>query len=164
MSGVCSSRNTEGKRIRVKGFIICIGNRFVREDAVGLEVLAILQEMQPISSEIEIIEGGLAGLNLLPLLERGGRVVLVDAVSGFTQPGHIVLLDHHEILHSFDRNHFDHGAGLAYLLAVLPKVCDGEMPEEIVLVGLEGECNQQTINRAAQLSMCIAAHGLKAVR
>ena len=36
--------------------------------------------------------------------------------------------------------HFDHGAGLAYLLTVLPKVCDGELPEEIVLVGLEGEC------------------------
>ena len=160
-----SPLNTEGKgKEAVKSFIICIGNRFVGEDAVGLDVLAILQEMQPISAEIEIIEGGLAGLNLLPLFERGGRVVLVDAVSRFTQPDHIVLLDNHEILNTFDQYHFDHEAGLAYLLAVLPKVCDGEMPEEIVLVGLEGECTTQTINKAAHLSMYIAAHGLKAVR
>ena len=134
------------------------------EDAVGLNVLAILQEMQPISAEIEIIEGGLAGLNLLPLLEQGGRVVFVDAVCGFTEPGHIVLLDNNEILNAFDQYHFDHEAGLAYLLAVLPKVCDGELPEEIVLVGLEGECTTPTIKRAAYLSMHIAAHGLKAVR
>ncbi len=48
-----------------------------------------------------------------------------------------------EIISTFDEFHFDHGAGLAYLLAVLPKVCDGELPEEIVLVGLEGECTDR---------------------
>lgn len=148
----------------MKGFIICIGNRFVREDAAGLAVLARLEEMQPLPAEIELIEGGLAGLNLLPLLERGGRVVFVDAVSGFTQPGEMVLLDSQEIMSTLDEFHLDHGAGLAYLLAVLPKVCDGDLPEEIVLVGLEGECTTQMIERAARLSVTIAAHGLKEIR
>lgn len=145
----------------MKGSIICIGNRFVAEDAAGLAVFDRLQEMQPLPAEIEVTEGGLAGLNLLPLLEQGGRVVFVDAVKGFTNPGELVLLEHPEILDTLGTGHFDHGAGLAYVLSVLPKVCEGDLPEEIVLVGLEGEWTTQMIERAAELSIAIAAHGLK---
>lgn len=147
----------------MKGVIICIGNRFVAEDAAGLAVLACLEAMRPLPATIELVEGGLAGLNLLPLLEQGGRVVFVDAVSGFALPGEIVLFNHKEIISSLGEFHFDHGAGLAYLLTVLPKVCDGDLPEEIVLVGLEGKCTTETIERAAKLSLTIAAHGLKDV-
>ena len=124
-------------------------------------MLAVLQKMQPLPAQVELIEGGLAGLNLLPFLEQGGRVVFVDAVSGFAEPGEIVLLDRQEIISTQETFHFDHEAGLPYLLTVLPRVCDGVLPEEIVLVGLEGECTAKTIARAARLSVIIAIHGLK---
>lgn len=147
----------------MKGCIICIGNRFVQEDVAGLAVLAELEKMQPLPPQIDLIEGGLAGLNLLPLLEQGGRVVFVDSVKGFTQPGEIILLDCWKEMPRHDAGHFDHGAGLAYLLAVLPRVCDGEPPQEITLVGLEGQCTEKTIKHAARLSLNIATHGLKDV-
>ena len=148
----------------MKGFIICIGNRFVPEDAAGPAVFDKLQEILPLPPGIEIIDGGMAGLNLLPLLEQGGRVVFVDAVKGFSGPGTIVLLDQKEIVRNLDACHFDHSAGLAYVLTVLPRVCDGDMPEEIVLVGLEGECTPPVIERAAGLSIAIADLGLKDLR
>ncbi|KJR99224.1 MAG: hypothetical protein VR65_17670 [Desulfobulbaceae bacterium BRH_c16a] len=148
----------------MKGCIICIGNRFVAEDAAGLLVFDCLQAMQPLPHGIELIEGGLIGLNLLPLLEQGGRVVFVDAVKGFAEAGEVVLLDRQEILDTESQPHFDHGAGLPYVLAVLPQVCDGILPEEIVLLGLEGECTKQTIERAAAMSIAVAAHGLKGLR
>lgn len=147
----------------MKGVIICVGNRFVAEDAAGPAVLAFLETLRPLPNTIELVEGGLAGLNLLPLLEQGGRVVFVDAVSGFAQPDEIVLFNHQEIISTLTESHFDHGVGLAYLLSVLPKVCEGDLPEEVVLVGLEGECTKETIERAAKLSLIIAAHGLKDV-
>lgn len=147
----------------MKGRIICIGNRYVQEDAAGLAVFAELEQMQPLPPPIELIEGGLAGLNLLPLLEQGGRVVFVDSVKGFTQSGEIILLDCRDGLPTDDADHFDHGAGLAYLLAVLPRVCDGELPREIVLVGLEGQCSGKTIERAARLTLDIATHGLEGI-
>jgi hydrogenase maturation protease len=145
----------------VKGSIICIGNRFVPEDTAGPAVFDRLQEMRPLPAGIEIIDGGMAGLNLLPLLERGGRVVFIDAVHGFSGPGEIVLLEHREILSTLGDGRFDHNAGLASVLTVLPLVHDGDMPEEIVLVGLEGECTALMIERAADLSLSIATHGLK---
>lgn len=145
----------------MKACIICIGNRYIQEDAAGLAVFAEIEKMQPLPPQIELIEGGLAGLNLLPLLEQGGRVVFVDSVKGFTQPGEIILLDCRKDTPQGDVGHFGHDAGLAYLLAVLPKVCDGEPPKEIALVGLEGQCTEKTIKRAARLSLDIAAHGLQ---
>ncbi len=145
----------------LKGTIICIGNRFVEEDSAGLQVFDCIQEMRPLPSGIELVEGGLAGLNLLPLLERGGRVVFVDTVRGFTQAGDIVFLSHREILQSPGQFRFGHEAGLPYLLAVLPKVCEGELPEDIVLLGLEGRCGQETLEKAAKMSVAIAVHGLR---
>lgn len=145
----------------MKGTIICIGNRFVEEDSAGLQVFDCIQEMRPLPSGIELVEGGLAGLNLLPLLEQGGRVVFVDAVRGFAQEGEIVVLSYREILQSPGQFRFGHDAGLPYLLAVLPKVCDGELPEDIVLLGLEGRCVAKTLEKAAKMSIAIAEHGLR---
>ncbi len=145
----------------MKGTIVCIGNRFVEEDSAGLQVFDCLQAMQPLPSGIELVEGGLAGLNLLPLLEQGGRVVFVDAVRGFAQEGEIVVLSHREILQSPGQFRFGHDAGLPYLLAVLPKVCDGHLPEDILLLGLEGRCGQKTLEKAAKMSVAIAEHGLR---
>ncbi len=145
----------------MKGCIICIGNRFVDEDAAGPRVFDMLQSMRPLPAGIDLFEGGLAGLDLLPLLEQGGRVVFVDAVKGIARDGEIALLMHQEILQSPSQYHFDHGAGLPYLLAVLPKVYEGELPEEIVLLGLEGRCAEETIEKAANMSVTIAVHGLR---
>ena len=136
--------------------IICIGNRFVPGDAAGIKVFDRLQKMHPFPCGVKVIEGGMAGLNLLPLLEQGGRVVFVDAVAGFTRPGEIVLLSHQEIMETERADHFNHGTGLSYLFTVLPRVCDGKLPEEIVLVGLEGEPNLQMVEQAAIMSVAIA--------
>jgi hydrogenase maturation protease len=150
----------------VKATIICIGNRFVPADAAGTAVYDRLRELSPPTGDIDLVDGGLQGLNLLPLLERGGRVVFVDAVSGFAESGadRLVLLDGAEISVSPDHQQFDHGAGIGYLLAVLPLVCDGEMPREIAVVGIEGTYDAQLIDRAARLSIEVARNGLQESR
>jgi hydrogenase maturation protease len=145
----------------VKAVIICIGNRYVAEDVAGLEVFDRLRAIQPLPPGVEVVEGGVAGLGLLPLLEQGGRVVFVDAVRGFARADGIVILSHQEILQSPRQEHFDHWAGLPYLLAVLPKVCDGPLPEDIVLLGLEGNCTATTYDKAAEMSLAIATYGVR---
>lgn len=141
--------------------IICIGNRFVAEDDAGIQVFSTLQKMAPLPAGIDLIEGGTAGLNLLPLLEKGGRVVFVDAVRGFTDPGTIVLLNSKDITANPALQYYDHNAGLPYVLTALPHVCDGDMPEEIFLIGLEGECSPDMVEQAASLSIAVAKDGWK---
>jgi hydrogenase maturation protease len=110
--------------------------------------------------ELEIIEGGTAGLNLFPLLERPGRLVLADAVSGFTNDGSIIILERSDIIQSLTTPQFGHDVGLPYLLTMFPEVCNGVMPEEIIVIGLEGVCDTETVEKAAKLSVSIAINGV----
>lgn len=138
--------------------IICIGNLLHARDAAGPAVYEYLQGMN-LPPGVEVIEGAMAGLSLLPFLEQGGRVIFVDTVSGFAPPGTIVVLDQQAVIKTLDEDHYDHNAGLPYLLSVLPRVCEGELPEEIVLVGMEAEFDTSIIKKAAELSLLIAVNG-----
>ncbi len=135
--------------------IICIGNRFLEMDSSGPAVFELLSQ-RPLPDGIEVIQGGLAGLDLLPFLEQGGRVVFVDSVRGFAQPDQVVVLKQEDIVPESGVSYYGHGGGLTYLLGVLPLVCEGTLPEEIILVGLEGKCSWETVNQAADLSLSLA--------
>ena len=143
----------------MKSFIICIGNRLLIEDSAALMVFDRLQK-KILPDNISVIEGGLMGLNLLPFLERGGRVVFVDNVSGFTRTGSLIVLNQREII-ATGAEHYDHNSSLAYVLSVLPKVCEGDLPEEIVLVGIEGPYTEKLVEEAANLTVSIAQNGQK---
>lgn len=143
----------------MKSLILCIGNRLLAEDSAALLVFDRLQQ-RSLPDNIRVIEGGLMGLNLLPLLEHGGRVVFVDCVSGFARAGTLIVLDQEEII-ATGSEHYDHNSGLAYVLSVLPKVYEGELPEEIVLIGIEGPYTETLVEEAVNLSISIAQSGQK---
>ncbi len=131
--------------------IICIGNIYLAEDSAGPLVYANLKQ-RSISNDIELIDGGLAGLNLLCYLEGEGQVVFVDSINGFTQSGEVVVLEKEAILTQTSST-FDHNAGLGYLLQVLPQVTEGGIPK-MQLVGIEGIPGPNTVNQAADI--CIS--------
>ena len=61
--------------------IICLGNPFVESDSLGPRVFAELSA-RGLPPGVELIDGGLAGLNLLRFLDDCQRVVLADVVLG----------------------------------------------------------------------------------
>lgn len=133
--------------------IICIGNRFFQPDAAGPMVYERLSRLQ-LPEKVELIDGGLAGLNLLRCLEDVGIVVFVDAVSGFRESPGIVTMNSFESL-QIDPD-CDHNTGLSYLLRVAPLVLTGKMPV-IILVGIEGEPGDGICAQAAQICLDIIA-------
>ncbi len=140
-------------RVETVRRIVCIGNRLVDEDAVGPAVFDCLRpRARPAPGErealgcVEVIDGGLRGLDLLPLFENAQRVVLVDTVRGFGGPGEIVILRGAELA-GLPESPYDHGGGLTYLLKVLPQLV-APLPE-IVCVGVEPPADSEAIERAA---------------
>ncbi len=106
---------------------------------------------------IELCEGGLAGLDLLSLLQGADRIIFVDAVAGLTTSGHLIILQSDEIA-SLAGPNYDHAAGLPYLLRVLPNVLEGTLPQ-ILLVGIEGVAVEPTVEAAAALAVRLALDG-----
>ena len=139
--------------------VICLGNRYVPGDDVGCRVYDKLVDPLaafPVPPDVEIVDGGLCGLDLLSLVEGKRRVVFADALAGLAAPGEIVVLSREQVADYAGR--YGHGAGLPYLLHLLPQVCKPPLPE-IALVGAEGDVNAETVGILAQRCMEIAIHG-----
>lgn len=141
----------------VKIRIICVGNRYRPEDSAGPMVYDQLVSNR-LPRDIEVIDGGLAGLNLLRFIHDAYRVVFIDAVNGFRPSGGVFVLDTEDASRHADTI-FDHSSGLSYCLRVLPEVHDGKLPE-IFVVGIEGTPDTDKILKAAELSLKIAAQGV----
>lgn len=130
--------------------IICIGNRYVQEDAAGPRVYDRLRA-RTLPPGVEVVDGGLAGLNLLRFVDGAEHVVFVDAVCGFAPPGGLVVLEGDEVA-ALAGERYDHGAGLPYLLRMLPAACAGRVPR-VQLVGVEAPASEPLIDGAAALAL-----------
>ena len=106
---------------------------------------------------VEVIDGGLAGLNLLRFIHGADRVIFIDAVNGFTPFGGVIVLDVENASKNADTV-FGHSAGIAYCLRVLPEVHEGKLPE-IFIVGIEGATDPDKISKAAETSLKISTQG-----
>lgn len=135
--------------------IICLGNRFVAGDDIGCRVYDYLKS-NPASPLVDIIDGGLCGLDLLRLIEGRRRVVFADAVAGIADEHCIAVLDHDEV--AAYAGNYGHSAGLPYLLHMLPHACVPPWPE-ITLLGADGAASEATVAALAERCMEIAIHG-----
>jgi hydrogenase maturation protease len=142
--------------MNTKKRIVCVGNRYRPEDSAGPMVYDLLVSNR-LPGDIEVIDGGLAGLNLLRFIHGADRVVFIDAVNGFRPSGGVIVLDAEDASRHADTI-FGHSAGLAYCLRVLPEVHNSKLPE-IFVVGIEGTTDPDKILKAAEMSLKIANQG-----
>lgn len=116
------------------GRIICIGNRYAPGDDIGIQVYDYLSKViRP--PHIEIIEGGLAGLDLLYFFTDAHRLVFIDAVEGFGLPGEMIIFGATEIA-QFAVTCLDHNSGLPYLLRVMLELGEHD-PALVRIIGIE---------------------------
>ena len=135
--------------------IICIGNRLAPCDSAGPAVYDRLREAD-LPRGVELFDGGLGGLDLLPLVEGADRVIFVDAVDAPGRPG-VDLLDVQEVAAQATGG-FGHQAGLPFLLRALPLASDAA-PPAMEIVGVAGPLAPDTLDRAAALCLERAREG-----
>jgi hydrogenase maturation protease len=138
----------QGKALRK---IICLGNRFTAWDSAGMVVYDRLKRLS-LPPNVDVVDGGLLGLNLLSFMEGADQVVLIDAVHGFGRPGQIIVLQMEEVLSIADEL-YDRVSHLGHLLKALPRVL-GLIPE-LVLLGIEGEYSEESIGRAVDAAITL---------
>lgn len=141
--------------------IICLGNRYVAGDDVGCRVFDYLSA-GGLPEALAIVDGGLCGLDLLTLVEGRRRVVFVDAVAGLADAGAVVVLSQEQV--AAYAGGYGHGAGLPYLLRLLPQVCVAPLPEIALvgteLMGAEDAEDESAIGALAARCMEVAINGV----
>lgn len=134
--------------------VICLGNRYLAGDDLGCRAF---DQLAGTLAGIDVVDGGLCGLDLLMLLEGRRRVIFVDAVAGLAAAGEIVVLGGDQVAAHAGR--YGHSAGLPYLLRMLPHACAAPLPE-VVLVGAEGCCADEAVVQAlTRRCQEVARHG-----
>ncbi len=130
--------------------ILCAGNRYCKEDSFGSMVYDFLLN-DTLPDNIDLIDAGLAGLDLLCHFEKSDRVIVVDSVSGFSSPKELVTITYAEMQNT-ETVHYGHSGGLQYLLNCLPAL--GVIPKtDVILIGFEGIAGEDTIVAAASLAL-----------
>ena len=126
-----SVRTVTGPRVLVLG----IGNLVMSDDGVGVKVVQQLQREYRFAENVEIMDGGTLGLDLLPELEGIDHLIVVDAVETGREPGTCVRLAGEELPIALETKVSAHQMGLKDLLSVARLL--GHSPAEMVLIGVQ---------------------------
>lgn len=123
----------------MKTLVLGLGNTIMTDDGVGPKVIELLQSGGcAFPPEVELLDGGTLGLDLLPYLEDVQRLIIVDAIETGAAPGRLIRLDGEDVPVALATRLSAHQMGLKDLLAVAELM--GCLPEKIVLVGMQPAC------------------------
>jgi hydrogenase maturation protease len=120
---------------QISVLVLGIGNLVMSDDAVGVMVAQRLQQRYRFADNVEIMDGGTLGLDLLPKLENITNLIMVDAVETGKKAGTCVRLSGQELPIALQTKVSPHQMGLKDLLAVSELM--GHSPKEMILIGVQ---------------------------
>ncbi len=138
---------------RRKGEIVVLGlgNLLRRDEGLGIRALWRLRDEYPLAPEVQLVDGGTLGLELLSYLEGADRLLVLDAALTGGPPGTLLRLRDDEVPAFFGMRSSPHEVGLPDLLAVTR--LRGTAPVEIVLLGMQPD----TVELGWELSETVKA-------
>jgi hydrogenase maturation protease len=120
----------------VGALVLGLGNVLLGDEGVGVRVIERLRKQYDFSREVQILDGGTLGLDLLPYVQDASRLLVVDAVQANEPPGTLVRLASAEIPIFLDACKVSaHQEGLQDLLAVAS--LKGYLPQDVVFWGVQ---------------------------
>jgi hydrogenase maturation protease len=115
--------------------VLGLGNILNRDEGVGVHALRALEAQLGRQASVELVDGGVLGLNLLPLVEECSHLLILDAVDAGQAPGRLVELERDEIPLYSGVKLSQHQVTFQEVLA-LAKIRDG-LPPHLRLVGVQ---------------------------
>lgn len=134
---------------QISVLVLGIGNFVMGDDAVGVLVAQRLQQGYRFADNVEVLDGGTLGLDLLPKLENITHLIMVDAVETGSTAGTCVMLCGQDLPIALQTKISPHQMGLKDLLAVSELM--GHSPKEMVLIGVQPGSIEMEIGLTAEV-------------
>jgi len=125
MSAACS---------RCQILVLGIGNILLRDEGVGVRVIEQMQKMR-LPDDVELIDGGTAGADLLDVLAERRKVIVIDAVQADCEPGVVLRFSADDLTRPNGVGMSLHELGLGEALAMTRHL--GCAPEDVVVFGIK---------------------------
>jgi hydrogenase maturation protease len=100
--------------------------------------LVVLDELRTgyaLPPDVELVDGGTWGMNLLPVIEDADELILIDAIDAGEAPGALVRLEHSHLPRYLATKISPHQVDLRDVLALAE--LRGTLPADTVALGLQ---------------------------
>jgi len=118
------------KRILILG----IGNILLKDEGIGVRVAEKMKAMN-LPPDVEVMDGGTGGLDLVYCIEGRKKVIVVDAVKAGSPPGTLFRFTDKDLAGKKGVMRSAHGIDFSDVIAISNFL--GTKPEEIVFLGIE---------------------------
>jgi len=120
-----------------KTLVLGVGNLILSDEGAGVHVIEHLVRNYRLPGEIQCLDGGTLGMDLLYYLEGIENLLIVDAVQAGKEPGELVRLEGDEVPSYLSIKISPHQIGIPDMLFAAK--LKGLYPKNIVLWGIQPE-------------------------
>jgi hydrogenase maturation protease len=117
--------------------ILGLGNILNRDEGLGIEALQRLDSQLGDHPDLELLDGGVLGLNLLMIVEECSHLLILDAVNGKKTPGTLIELDKEDIPLFSGIRLSEHQVTFQQVLGLAS--LRGYLPEKLYVIGVQPE-------------------------
>jgi hydrogenase maturation protease len=139
-----------------------IGNLIQGDDGFGVHVLRWLSSHYAFSDQVSLVDGGTAGLGLLPFIGAGDRVLFLDAIDCGRQPGDVLDFEGVDWLTLPSATVSPHDLGLSDLLAAA--LLTEQAPDEVVVLGVQPGSTSLSAVLSPDVALQVEPIGRRALR
>lgn len=122
--------DSKGRRV-----VLGLGNMLYSDEGFGVHALQDLRAHLTECKSVEWVDGGVLGLDLLPLVESCSHLLVLDALDANQPPGTVIELDKNQIQLFSGMNLSEHQLGFQEVLALA--AFRGRLPEHLNLIGIQ---------------------------
>jgi hydrogenase maturation protease len=114
--------------------VLGIGNTILKDEGIGVRVAEKMMKMS-LPPEVEVMDGGIKGLDLLYYIEGRKKVIVVDAVKAGAPPGTLFRFTDNDLAAKKGIMRSAHGIDFSDVIAVARFT--GTKPAEVIFLGIE---------------------------
>ena len=111
-----------------------IGNLLLKDEGVGVHVVERLREI-PLPENVEVLDGGTAGLDLVDFIEGYKKLIVIDAVNAGEKPGTLYRLTEENL--DIKQKAIMSFHDIDFLDALYMSETMNQKPGEVVVIGIE---------------------------
>lgn len=129
--------------------VLGVGNILMRDEGIGVRVVETLSSRYRFPPEVELLDGGTAGMDLVHAISGRRHLVVCDALASDEPPGTVIRIADDKVPAYFQTKLSPHQVGMCDVLATLQLVDSG--PSTVTIIGIVPE----DIDLGTELSPCL---------
>lgn len=120
---------------QIQTLVLGVGNTLMSDEGIGVRVVERLVQNYIVPEEVQVLDGGTLGMDLLYYMEGVPNLLIVDAIQAGREPGYLLRLTNDQVPAFLSMKMSPHQIGVPDMLATAK--LRGTTPPNIVLWGIQ---------------------------